>query len=343
MEWFGNFAQGIVSGLLSILTGGLYNYSGNLGRLLNAGGDSLNNADPAGSLDNYMAKQTGSRLTDAEREANEWTASREDLAYERSKMAYQNQVADMQAAGLNPAMMYGGGAGGGTAVPAPSSSVAPAGGSGINLGSLLQLAIESKMLPAKIANLNADTAEKIANADSTETQTGYFKAVANIRAEAERLENEMKGSQIRAIETSIKHEKVKIENTIQNTRESESRQELILQQAILANVQAGNIKYMQPFLAAESSSRAGLNKAQARVAAVDEAYRQGLIDEGAIAAAVRLDNASASEKEVSAAVQSFKQSVADGSLADSKSGSERLVMSLYTGLDNLSKSILGKW
>lgn len=340
------------AGLLSLLTGGLSNIFSNgswsnLGSILGNAGETANDIGNQNLAGNYLAKSTGSRLTDAEREANAWTAQREDIAWERqmeaSNTAYQRQVADMQAAGLNPAMLYGSGSSG-ASVPSASTSgsVSPA-GAGFNLGQLLQMAIEYKLLPAKLANINADTAKKVADADSTNIQSGYFKSVATIRAEAERLENEMKGSQIRALDTSIRHEKAKIAQTIENTHESEKRQELILQQSILANVQAGNIKYMQPFLARESVSRAGLNVAQSKLAAVDEAYKQGLIDEDAISAAVRLDNANASEKEIAAKVAEFKQSIADGSLADGKTGSERLVTSLYTGLDNLSKSILGKW
>lgn len=341
-----------LGGLLSILTGGISNIFANgswnnLGSILGNAGEAANDIGNQNLAGNLAAKYTGSRLTDAEREANAWTAQREDIAWERqmqaSNTAYQRQVADMTAAGLNPAMLYSGGSSG-ASVPSmsPSGSVSPA-GAGLNLGSLLQMAMEMKLLPAKLANINADTAKKVADADSTNTQTGYFKSVATIRAEAERLENEMKGSQIRALDTSIRHEKARIAQTIENTKESDVRQEMILQQAILANVQAANIKYMQPFLARESSSRAGLNDAQSKIAAVEEAFKQGLIDEGAIAAAVRLDNANASEKEISAKVAEFKKSVADGTFINGKSGSERLVGVLYQGLDNLSKSILGKW
>lgn len=131
-------------------------------------------------------KYTGAGLTPAEREANAFTAEREDTRWQR-------EVADMQKAGINPMMAV---SSGGQSV---SSSVEP---SGENLSSLLssiagfkQLGIEKSVADADIAlkgaqkrNVDADTAKKEAETSETkERERGarlvndFFADTANIR------------------------------------------------------------------------------------------------------------------------------------------------------------------
>lgn len=114
-------------------------------------------------LESVFNKYTGSALTGAEQEANRFSAEeaqkQRDWETEMSNTAMQRQVADMQKAGLNPALMYGGTSSSGASTPsgASASSVSPS-SSGITdiIGSIMDLALTK----AQIQNINADTRTK---------------------------------------------------------------------------------------------------------------------------------------------------------------------------------------
>lgn len=346
------------SGILNLFTGGLSgifthaaNGDGwsNLGNILSNWGNTAQDLGNQNMLGNLVAKFTGSRLTDAEQQANAFTAQREDLAWQRQLDAantqYQRQVEDMKAAGLNPMLAAGGS---GAVVPSASSSgsVSPSGAS-LNLGSLLSVLLESKLLPAKLANLEADTAKKSAEASETSQQVDFFDRVKDLRAEGERLSNDMKRSEMRSIEQSIDESKIRVGRELANTKESEARAQLAVAEALLSAANADNIISMRPFIQAELTARTAAERQQAKTAAVAEAYQQGLIDNGAIYAAIREQNANASRLEIEAKMKDFEQSIRDGSLqkAAERLGDWRssIVAGLYSGLNGVVKSALGKW
>lgn len=122
-------------------------------------------------LGNLWNRYTGSDLTGSEREANAWSAEQaqiqRDWETEMSNTAYQRQVKDMQAAGLNPALMYGGAGSSGATTPnvsAPSSVSPQFGGLSDLFGSIMDMAL----LGAQIQNIKADTRQKNAGAAGQE-------------------------------------------------------------------------------------------------------------------------------------------------------------------------------
>lgn len=130
---------------------------------------------------NLWNKITGNDLTDAEKNANEFSSTQADIAFQRQKEFYQefqspeaqmrSQMAGMQSLGVNPALMYGGSmpSGGGSSSPAAPSSVSPT--SGESLGSLITAMLNVVKLGAAIKNINADTRLKETSALRNESET----------------------------------------------------------------------------------------------------------------------------------------------------------------------------
>lgn len=127
------------------------------------GKDTPNFGSFLGSVASSLSgKYLGTQLTGAEKEANEWTAQREDTYHQRT-------VADMQAAGLNPALMYGNGASGAS----PSASVAPGSADPMSLIQLAMLPEQLKQMKAQTAQIYADADLKRADKVYRESQTNY--------------------------------------------------------------------------------------------------------------------------------------------------------------------------
>lgn len=120
-------------------------------------------------LSSIYNKFTGAGLTGAEQEANRFSAEeaqkQRDWQEEMSNTAYQRQVADMQKAGINPALMYGGAGASGASTPsgAGASSISP--GTGLDPVSAI---MDMALLGAQVENIKADTRQKNAGATGQE-------------------------------------------------------------------------------------------------------------------------------------------------------------------------------
>lgn len=134
-------------------------------------------------LGSMINKLTGKHLTGAEREANQFSAEQaqiqRDYETEMSNTAYQRQVADMQAAGVNPALLYGSGASG-ASTPSGSapSSVAP--NSGTSMSELMQLFMmpaQKRLIEAQASNTDALTDKAKADTEQMKLVNKYYPQV----------------------------------------------------------------------------------------------------------------------------------------------------------------------
>lgn len=295
------------------------------------------------------------------------TAFNRQLYMDSSK--YQCTVADMQAAGINPMLAAGG------SVSSPSvqlSNSASAQQGTMNLGSLLQAAMmpaqlsqinaQTKVARAQAKNIEADTANKEADTAGKLWLNDFNKRTEDAQAEGIAKKNALTDSQISSINQGINESKSRISLMLKQEKSEDEKQRLMISEQLLNNVTAQNITEVQPFIKAAYAAETNLKNAStkkeielAKLTAIDAAYRQKLIDTGAIEAAVRLDNASASEAEVKAAVAEVERKLEKVKLArqtgnwsevlsdgDGQRADEKVVNALFSGLHGLASSVLGK-
>lgn len=150
---------------------------------------------------NMKKAMFGTGLTDAQKQQNEWTASREDTAYQRA-------TADMEAAGLNPALMYGSG----NAAASSGSASADVGASLSDmLGSASTLAeIENMKDTRKIARENLEVDKRSAAVAEQNAATAEYKAETERMAVEQDIEESKSRISVNATEILLKQSNIKV-------------------------------------------------------------------------------------------------------------------------------------
>lgn len=142
---------------------------------------------------NWLKGTTGSGLTSAEIQQNDWNAEQSQVQRDWTEMMdntkYQRQVNDMASAGLNPAMMYGNG----VTASTPSGSAASGGDAGNPSAGLLDsvlniifarqrlhnLKLEGKVLDSQTNKNDADAELARSNRDKSVADTRLTNLIAD--------------------------------------------------------------------------------------------------------------------------------------------------------------------
>lgn len=115
-------------------------------------------------FESWFGSATGQTLSNAQKEANQFSADEaqknREFQQQMSDTAYQREVADMQAAGLNPQLMYRGSASGASTPSGASPSSVDAGQPSLNPLGLLAQIQQLSLLKAQKDNIKADTEKK---------------------------------------------------------------------------------------------------------------------------------------------------------------------------------------
>lgn len=276
-----------------------------------------------------FAKITGQELTGAEREANEFASNEaqktRDWEQQMSDTSYQRAVADMQAAGLNPALLYGSGANGAVTPSGPSaSSVSPSSGS--SLSDILQLLSFSK----EMKNLDAQTAEHSANAYKATEEGIDVGRNADVRQQrldidSQRLDLEkqaredahnMTNKQIEFIDSQRNEiaERIKTYAYENNLRISQAA--LAQEQALLARASAYQIYEMVPYQQALMSSQTSEASAQSALLLLEKGYKQHLFTDEYVDALIDKAISEANTAEARAGLEDMKRKIRTGNWSE---------------------------
>lgn len=239
---------------------------------------------PIDLINNALGKYAGTGLTDADKEANDftakeaqkqrdWESSEAEIAYERQREFYQDfqspqaQIQQYQEAGLNPALMYGNGAG----VASPIS--APQGSGGAAAQSVKPDSGDLAQLISLMANIGFRKKELDAEVKLKGAQTNYYDALATGQGNENdtffdkfELWKQTQNKNLAEIDSRIFLNSADAELKRQNISESEARTTLLHYQGLVARSEAKYADKLNESLLSLRSSAEELNKANAEYA-----------------------------------------------------------------------------
>lgn len=213
--------------------------------------------------------------------AREWNQQMDSTKYQRT-------VADMQAAGVNPALAMQGG----VTTQASSNATASAANVGpaqIDLSQVAQLAMQSKQLQIQDKLANAEVRLKNADADLKEKDAKVRDDYNNLMMEGMKISNNLNESQIDQIRVNIGKIGEEVELLKKQAATEEERRYLTIAETSLRRTMERktdqdikNMVALLPFQQALMSAQTEQAKANAAAQLVHASYEQGLIDYGYI-------------------------------------------------------------
>ena len=288
-------------------------------------------------INSVISRLTGNALTGAEREANEWTAEREDIAWQReldaSNTANQRKVQDLQAAGINPMMAVSQG----VSLPTASftGSVSPA-GAAFQLGDIINMMRQSKLLPleieqakANIAMTKAQSAKASSETKSIDIQNQYLDESERLRLEGIRETNKLTKQQRENAAELLSQIKAQTAKTIAETKNEELKSELIIQQTLLERANVRRISELIPYEKQLMSAQAGAARASAEAQLAQAAWQNGLIDRGALEIAFEQAGYERDSAKFRSSVERVEAQIAgDEPIEDMPEPAQRLIRSI---------------
>lgn len=213
--------------------------------------------------------------------AREWNQQMDSTKYQRT-------VADMQAAGVNPALAMQGG----VTTQASSNATASAANVGpaqIDLSQVAQLAMQSKQLQIQDKLADAEVRLKNADADLKEKDAKVRDDYNNLMMEGMKISNNLNESQISQIRANIGKIGEEVELLKKQAATEEERKYLTMAETALrksmerkTDQEIKNMVAILPFQQSLMSAQTEQAKANAAAQLVHAAYEQGLIDYGYI-------------------------------------------------------------
>lgn len=261
----------------------------NLNQAYNPNHDWFDYSDMQNTIGSVKDKYTGTGLTTAEQQANEFSANEAQKARDweeyMSNTSYQRMVTDMSKAGVNPAMALSSGQIGTPSSPSPTS-VSPVGGNMSDLMALFSLPYQIKNIKAQTENIQADTQKKSAETTGINLDNSWKDIMNGLDAESKEIGIKLTADKRSEIAQNIKESEERCAKLREETKSESERRLLYESEKALNGAKVWQIAEMMPYEKALSQAKTEAEKASASVAFVQAAYQKKLIDAGYIYALV---------------------------------------------------------
>lgn len=260
---------------------------------------------------------------------------------------YQRTVADMRAAGVNPALAMSGG------VSTQASSSAQAQGANVDtplfdFSQVAQLAMQSRQLSIQNKLADADIRVKNAEADLKEKDAKVRDDYNDLLMKGMKISQQLTDAQISQIKANISKIGEEVELLKKQAATEEERRLLTAAETSLRKAmerktdqEVKNLVTLLPFQQSLMAAQTEASKASAAAQFVHAAYEQGLIDSGYITAMVREQNASADEKEVRKTAEEYEYLIRSGNIFDMSKTSGKIGKGFITAANIMSRFLGG--
>lgn len=273
-----------------------------------------------------------------------------DWNLEMDNTKYQRTVADMQAAGVNPALAMEHGV-----TTQATSNVSAQSESGVNaMTQLMALAgqmrlqtqqlkqdkeLKSRELDIKKSEVDAKNRNIDLQSDILEIEKLYKKDEKELQLESYRVQNNLTRRQAAEIDERIKEIKEHTNLLIKQAATEEEKKLLTIAQTALANANAYEIIALLPYKQKLMDAQTEQQKAAAGLALIETMYKRELIDGGYIANLIRAQDADISQTELDNQVKEFEAGMRNGTYFDNSTFMGRFSNFIAAGAAQAGKII----
>lgn len=217
------------------------------------------------------------------REQNEFNSNEAQITREWNQQMdntkYQRQVADMQAAGVNPALAMNGG----VTTQATSNATASSGSGipgGLDLSSVMQMAVQMQQLKLQKKLIDSQSNKNNAEAGKIKEETSWIAGLSQAQIDKMKADADKAFSDIQVNQSEIEVNGHKInmydaQTGLYNAEmsESEKRSQLVETQNAIAKLDKQKLEKLLPYVENYQKSIIALNNAQ-----TEEAYQRAYSD-----------------------------------------------------------------
>lgn len=239
---------------------------------------------------------------------------------EMDNTKYQRQVADMKAAGVNPALAMNGGVTTQAGSNATAQGATPAYMNLSSMANMVQALSQARLNDSQAKNIDTDTKVK-------EQQAGYYSTLNDkevqliesikidnkykdqfwqLNIKGKEIENNLTDAKVSETYQNIEKLKSEIKVNIAKAATEEEKVKLMITEELLNRANANRVwallEYEKNYMAAKTDE----SKASATLMLVQAAWQKGLIDNGAIDATIKKLYAEANEADAKAVLDEVR-------------------------------------